>query len=477
MTVAFFIRAYPHLFLIPQWSPEEEYNFMIVNELCIKGSTNYLGAYPVFGHLIIWLVNFLTGINSAFISQYFNPFFSALTIIPLFLFVQKISSRQTAFLASVFWAFSEAVFYRSAIFSSTETFAFFLAMFALYFYVKKQYVPTIILMCFAFYTHLLPAFMIFLTIFLHQFIIRSRKIKFLSIAILTGVVLFLFSPLNPHQRIVSVLNPSVLFNHFSLSNVFVYSMQDLVMGLTIFLGIILLGLITIISLIKYRVQNKLVFSMLIISICTFIFSWIVYSPNIFAPPRLTFYFVIPFSFYASLFIINFSIRRKTLLKILKCSVVVFVLVAMVISSICGAQTMLFYQNSVTNNEYLALHELQELGLLNINPSYWWSDYPVRISITSIVVITNSSIPITTTVNETSVINNSTRLADQNGTLNPDTIFKYVFFSERMEKESFFTVFTNNRTQQIRVPLHDVWANSSMWQLIYYNHGVKVYEKT
>jgi hypothetical protein len=437
------------------------------------GKTNQIGLYPILEHATIFVIYKITNLNSILISQYFNALFSALTVIPIFLLIKKFSNTQIAFLSSIFWAFSEAVFYRSAIFSSTETFAFFLAIFALYFYSKKQYLPTVVLISLSFYTHLLPAFFLVLTIFLHQFFIRSKKAKILITIPLFSIIIFLLSPLNPHQRLVSVLNPATLLTHFNLSNLFVYSLTDLAFGIIIFLGIILLSLLTLISLVKYKTQNKIIFSMLVIAISVFIFSWIVYSPNLFAPPRLTFYFVIPLSFYTAVFITKFNFKTKVP-KLWKHFLVLFILISMICSSIFGSQTMLFYQNSVTKNEYLALNDLNNLGLFNIDPSYWWSDYPIRISISAITLIMYSNISITTTVDETSVINNSIQLANQNDTLKSDTIFKYIFFSERMEKESFFTVFTNNRTTQIREPLNDIWSNSTMWELIYSNYGVKVY---
>jgi asparagine N-glycosylation enzyme membrane subunit Stt3 len=470
--IAFFIRASPHLFFIPQWSPEEEYNYLIVKELISIGSTFQIGSYPIFGHLIVFGIYTISGnsISPVVISQYINPVFGALTVIPLFFLIKKLSNEKTALLASIFWTFSETVFYRTSTFSSTEAIAFFLTISALYLYTRKKYVPASILIGLAFYTHLLPAVFAVLIIFTHQFYIRSIKIKVLSIISISAMALFLLSPFNPHQRLASVIEPTVLITHFNPSNIFLYSFSDILIGLSVFLGTVALGLLTIISLVKYKIQNKLVFSMLIVAFLVFVFSWIVYSPNIFAPPRLTFYFIIPLSFFASVLIVKSY--QPTFIKY---GVVALIVSLMLCSSIVGLRSMIWVQNSATNDEYSALDDLQNLGLLNINPSRWWSDYPIRISITSRASLTNPDMSINSAVNETDVINSSAQLADQNATLNQNTLFKYVFFSERMKKESFFTVYTDNRTAQIREPLHDIWSNSSIWHLIYYNYGVKVYE--
>lgn len=476
VVIGFFVRAVPHLFFIPMWSPEEEYNYQIVNQLYTLGQTTQLGTYPVLGHLTVYALHLVTQINPVLISQYFNPMFGALTLIPLFLLVRKISNEKVALVSSIFWAFSEAVFYRSAIFSSTEMFAFFITTCILYLYVNKKYVPAILLIPLVFYTHLLPAFFISLVIFLHQFIIRSKKIKLLMTVPFASVIIFLLSPLNPHQRMLSVIDPAVLLSHFSVSNVSIYSLNDLSFGITIFLGTLILGALTVVSLIKYKTQNTFIFTMLLAATLLFIFSWIVYSPSVFAPPRLTFYFIVPFIFYASLLITKFNISGIRMPYIWTYAVIGSIVLMMVMSSVCGAQTMLFYQNSVTKEEYKALDDLIALNVFTINPGYWWSDYPVRISITAITTITSPNISPTLAVNESRNINSSMQLADQNATLNPDTIYRYVFFSERMEQESFFTVFTYNRTLQVRQPLHDVWVNSTMWTLIYQDHGVTVYER-
>jgi hypothetical protein len=467
--LGFTYRAYPHLFLIPQWSPEEEYNFMTINDLITTGTTHQAGFYPIIEHLTIYGVyTFFDGHFSAItISQYFNPLLGALSAIPIFLLIKKFSNTKIALLSSLFWTFSEASFYRTAIFSSTESLSFFFAIFTLYFYHEKKYIPTIILLGLTFYTHLLPGFFIILTIFIYQFITRNIKIKILSIAIFLGVVLFLFSPLNPQQRLISTLNPVTLLSHFNLSNIFLYSGQDLILGITIFLGTIVLGILTLISFKKYKTQNTFIFSMLIASILLFVFSWITYSPQLFAPPRLTLYFIIPLSFYAGILLIKL---RKSFIFIS----ILLITIIMVSSTFPGLQPMLLYQNSVTTNEYKALGDLQQQGYMNVNPYYWWSDYPIRIALTARSPLGFGP---TIEINETQIKNISLEMFNETMALDLSTSFKYIFFSERMEQESFFLIYTENRTQQIRKPISDIWQNSTIWQLIYHNYGVKVYGRT
>lgn len=461
------------MFLIPQWSPEEEYNYMTVNELITQGATKQVGFYPILEHLTIVSAYHIFGglLSPIMISQYFNPLFGALTIIPIFLFIRQISSTKTALLTSVFWAFSEASFYRTAIFSSSEIFAFFFAVLALYFYSRKKYLSTAAMTGLAFYTHLLPGFFLVFAIFIHQFITQKLKVKIISIAVLTGVVLFLLSPLSPHQRISSVLNPLTILSHFNVSNIFLYSIDELISGVTFFAGLAILGILALASVVMHKKQNLVIFSTLIAAFAVFVFSWVVYSPNIFAPPRLTFYFILPLAFYASVLLVKWRASSSYKMHFIADYIVIFIIITSLFAASAGTHTMLMSQNSPAREEYIALDELDSQGYFDINPYYWWSDYSIRIAITA-----RSSFGFgpTTGVNETQLKLVSANLADQNATLDSDTPFKYIYFSERMEAASFFQIYTSNRTQQIRVSLHDVWTNSSIWQLIYHNHGVKVY---
>ena len=472
------------MFLVYRWMPcEEEYNYMTVYDLVMTGSPRQTQFYPILTHYAVYGIWTIIRINPITISQYFNPVIGALTIIPIYLLSKQFFNKKQSLLVCLFWTFSEASFYRTSYFGSTETLGFFLAISGLYLYRRKKYLFSSLFIFSSLMSHLLPAFFVVAVIFLHQIFTGTKKQKLISLFTVLGVILFINSPFSPHQRLLSVINPSVIFSQIDKTNIGLYSLTDIGLGISIFSGIFILGIFTFWTLITKGIQNKFIFSMLLTAIGLFVFSWISYSPFIFAPPRLTFYFVLPFSYY---FIKLFANKRDRIVKTL---IIFLICVSMVMSSVKGLETVLWIDDSLTASEYKVLDELQKTGQI-INVVDWWGDYGVKVALSvrqpytitwEVKVEQTINIPsVSLTQNMSEEDFGQTIIEDDmNKTMATKTKYKYIFLSERMERNGFFVVWGGvggKRSLLVHKPVADVWKNSTMWELKYDKYGVKIYEK-
>jgi len=468
----FLIHLIPR-FLVANWFVEEEFVYMIVESL-MGNNPEYAGFYPSLTQRMVVGFSFFGFINPEIIAKIINPLFATLTLIPIYFLVKNSLTKNQTYTVLLFWAFSEAVFYRTAHFSSTEAVSFFFAILALALYqqTKIKYGFGLVLGCLglSLWSHVLPAVIIAGTIFIHKFLFSGLKGKIIGLCLIIGVGLILFSSFSPHLRVIDVGNPITMLSNLSISNLFLYSITELFFGIKIFSGLLILLLLSIPMLILKPKNHKILLSLLIVSILIFIFSWIAYSPQIFAPPRLTLYFVIPLSYYATLTIWKiYKTNKKSLF------IVGLIVTTMLISIFSGLQPMLWIDNAMTKYEYQALQDNKDI----ITDVYdWWCDYPVRIAITRITLSNIKHAP----TNETKAIIDSEIFRNYSATVTPNNAnivisFKYVFYSERMSKEGLFIMYYGEgRSKQIREPIPNIWETSPFWKLVYNNTEVKIYER-
>ena len=430
---AFLYRAFPH-FIVYRWLPcEEEYNYLTVEELLETGTTHLIGFYPLLTHYLIYILVLLTHIDPVILCQYFNPFIGALSIIPLYFIAKQFFSTKQSLIICMIWSFSEASFYRTAYFGTTEPFAFMLCLISQYFYIKKRYVPSIIFLAVSFYSHLLPGFHTVIVYGIDLLMKGTKKQKISILFLLTILILFFFSPLNPHQRAIEAIK-------FVKLNPFIYNLNDIMLGLNVFSGLMVLFIFSILSFFKQRTHSFWC-SSLHASILFFAGSWLTYNPYFYGAPRMTFYFVVPLSFFAIHTIKNHHV------------IIIGIILSSLLATLNGLQPMLWIGDAMTENEYKALDDLEKLNV-NFTSSLWFTDYPVNIA------ITRKGKTIQTI-----------QLSKRN-----ETVIKYVFLSERNMRNGLFIERKSSRNLIVHKPIQDIWKNSSDWILIYNKYGVKIYER-
>ena len=453
--VGFFYRAYPHLVLVPRWIIEEEYNFVIVKDLIRFGETLYPNSYPILEHLLIYNIYKITNLSPIILSQYANPFLGALTIVPLYFLLKRYLTTRQTLCGCLFWTLSEAAFYRASSFGSTEVLGFLLSLSVLTLYVYKRYVWVLILFPIALYSHLLPSIFIFGVMALDLFMKSSKKQKVVVIFSGVSILLFLASPLNPHGRILHTLNFSTIVLNFDVMNIFLYSLPELISGVFIFGGFVCLVLVTFAVFTRKQMNNNVMNVFLFLAAGLFFWSWIDYSPGVFAPPRLTFYFLVPLIYYSVKFVTESVATHAQF-------IVCVIGLIMVGSAVVGTPTMLFIDDCVTKEEY---EFLDKLPVTVETVDEWWTDYPLRVSLESRYEGVQVEI-----FNEL-----STRDYTNPFVTMTESQFKYVLITPRMERSSLFFVYPK-RTVQIRKPIADIWANSSLWKLLVEENGIKLYKR-
>ncbi len=478
MGLSFIYHMIPR-FLVYRWIHAEEISiFLTVDNLVKYGKVIQEGFYPVMQQQIIYFVNQITGFDHVFLCQIFNPLIIALTIIPIYFFTKEHVSNNQTLSVCLLWSCSEALFYRSAHFGTTEILSIFFMVFVFYLYVKKYYVPMIGLIVLMPYAHLLPFVYTVAVLGIHRFLTGTKTEKILATGFCVSALGFIYSPFFTHNRISALLNPVTLISKFKLSNIFIYNFTDLLGGLKLFSGIIILMGYSIHYFKKNSVESDsfslLLFTMTLVTCGLVGYSWIAYSPHLFAPPRLLAYFVLPLSIY---FVKTVSTEKLGKITFLVC-------LLMIISGLSSMNRMLYLDTALTEDEWKAVEDLEEMGIIT-DLSKWWTDYTVNTALSSKIdrnMIWNVTANFTKINLRTKIRSNfySTSMNKNNGVDDNGTNIVYpyhfVFLSERMKSNAFFIEQSDQRSIHIRTPIIDVWGDNPDWILIYEKHGVLVYKR-
>lgn len=487
-------RAYPHLFLIPRWITEEDVFSYTIFELIRTGTTIRIGYQAIVEQYLIYFVYLVTHTNPTIMIQYINPLIGGLTAIPVYYCMKQILTKKEAIIATTIWTFSENVIYRSSTFNSTETFGFFLAMIALYMYLNikdkeqrnhkiKFFCGFLVFIIISIFSHLLPATFILGVISLDMFLRGNKKNKILVLLFMCSVIIFLYSPLNPNQTMMYSIRPDFLLSQFSWSNISsLYSISDLIFGVSIFFGSVVLIFLSLPEILSFKYKNQFMYIYLFGCLVLFVASWLVYSNYLIAPTRVVLYFIIPFSYFTSIFISKFKNKISVIC-------VFIIVITTILTSLNGVNTMLFIDKSLTLDEYTFL---EKSVCVQTATSFgdWWTDTIFResllISLNNTVSVRPSSLP-----NISNIVDTTKLRANVNTTLSTTTtttytngttitkivppIFKYILLSPRMEKSAFFLVNTKYRTIQINEPVVDIWKDLPDWKLVEEYKNIKIYK--
>lgn len=477
-----FYRSYPHLYLIPRWIIEEEVFAYSILELIRTGTTLRIGYQPVLEQYLIYFIYLVTHINPTTLSQYANPVIGALTVVPVYYVLRKISTQREALVASALWTFNENMIYRSSTFNSTEALGLFFGLIALYTYLNyfglKKYILFLIFIILSVFTHVLPATFIIGVVSLDMFFKGNMRNKILTAISISLFVIFLYSPLNPNAVMMHSINPIVMLSQFNLSNIFLYSLSDLLLGVSVFLGSVILVILSFISIILYK-HNKLMVIYLFGCVSLFVVSWMVYSSYLIGPTRTIIYFILPLSYFSSILICKLKTKTTFILTVI-------LILTMSLTSLNGTTTILYVNNTMTIDEYEFL-ENSEIIKNTYNFGEWWTDMPLKSSL--LLFSSNlkpTILPDTFHVNDNKniVVNLNSTISTTITTTNIDgtvvitkvpPIYKYIIFSPRMEKSAFFFINTKYRTIQIKQPLVDIWKDMTDWKLIEEYKNIKLYK--
>ena len=430
-------RLYPRM-LVPRIFPSGEYiNIVYVLWLVRSGGIPFDAFHnPHLGFFLVYFISLFIKIEVHQIMFTINPILSGLTVIPFFFFASKIlNNKRQALIASIFFTFSETVFYRTCHYGSNEALGLFLMFtyLAVYLQVTRlryKLLSISILMTIPF-AHVLPFIfgVVFTTL---DLFLKKRKV--IVICLIITSIICIFNPIfPPHRFVASVFTGSL--SSISLEKIFLYNFSDVVNNIPFFMGLVCMFLL---SLFSYKKSSKLEKGTFLIVLFAVPLSLLLYSAMSMGPTRLLIYISIP------LFTMTARILDKR-----KC-VVIIIVSLMIMSPLIGGVNHIFWlSDSITQDEIDAIEILGSQGFFDSKKAtYWYGDLPVKQYLNT---YWNSSL-----------------------VYNPTPYYTHIFLSERMEKQGFFLEpnYEGGRSIEIRGPVKDVWqTNETGWEDWYHDHGV------
>lgn len=432
-------KLYPRMLVAAMFPSDEYINIGYVLYL-VKHAGNPFDAFhnPHLGYFLVYFISLITKIEVHQIMFSINPIIAGLTVVPFFLFASKIlNNKKQALIASVFFTFSETMFYRTCHYGSNEALGLFLMFTYLAMYLnftnirrKLLSIPILILIPFA---HLLP--FIFAIVFTTlDLFLKKRKIVVLGLIIAS--VLFIFNPIfPPHRFVASVFSGNL--STISLEKIFLFSFSEIIRVVPFFMG---LTAMLVLCLFSYKKSSKLEKSLLLLMLFSIPLSLLLYSTRMVGPTRLLLYVSIP------LFIMTARILDKK-----KCVVILITFLMVMSPLIGGINRFTWVSDSITQNEIEAIEFLSSQGFFDSKKAtYWYGDLPVR--------------QYFSTYCGSNIVYNPT----------PIGYYSHIFLSERMEKQGFFLEpnYEGGRSIEIRRPIIDIWArNETGWKDWYYEQGM------
>ncbi len=440
------LKIYPRL-TVAALFPSDEYNMIHYVKWIINndGSTTNLLSLPHLEFYLIYFIHKITGIDGVQISYYINPIISGISVYAFYYMLSILMDEQKAILGTTLYAFNDSVFYRAAHFGSSEILGllFLFLFFGLYY--RKQYLRAVFILPLIAYSHILPLLFAIGTICIQM--LRKKATWVYAVILGCGGILFLISPISSHKNQTSTFLIKA-FKSFSLSNVFVYSINELLRYALYYSGTVFLGLITLFYFKRWKTPMK---EMGYTALFGLLASFLIYSSNITGPTRLIVYIAISF--------ICVGVEH------LKKKHFMFLLSLMILTPYLGGiDNLMWVKDSITTEEIAALDWADEQGyierrFLYVDPltgtTYHKNDWYLDESTLQYAQLMYSSYNI------------------------HETNFTYVLSSPRTRKQSFFLVRYNDgtRSEEIRKPVPDIWDNNtSQWEIIYDFNEVKIYRR-
>jgi len=461
--LGFFYRAYLHLFVETGWIPcDEIINWITVRNLVTTGQPVNLSYYPHGMHFLIygiWLL--IPKTNPETLCMFFNPLIGALTIPIFFYLMKQFVDTRNALFSSLIFTFSEAYFYRSASFGSSEPLGILLMLGAFCFLVKRRYVLCGVCMVLTYEVHLLPFFFGFAvlgTLLLIQH--RSKKsLLILIIATVTTIGLF-YTNLFPYQRQLSFISPLIMIDRVNVQNLEVFSLNELLTYGLAFSGSLLTFFL---GLGGFRRAHTFAKVWLIIAVLMTFILLITYNALTLGPYRMVVYISM-----GAIFLYSF-------LKIPhKLTFTGIILIFMVLSpTLFNGNNLIFRVNdSVTNEEIKAIEwATMNDNITNVNlvaTDYSVIEYWLLYISPKSVINPEFNYELFRTI-----VNARKDYLEGNSS---SIEFQFVFLSKRIEEQALFEEWRGIRTYQYHKPILDRWFNDPEWEQIYNKDGVKIYRR-
>lgn len=455
-------RMYPR-FLIPSILPTDEYNMLnivarLVNcgNLCRPFHNSYLEVY------LIYAIHLLLKIDVWKTALFINPIIGGLSVFAFYFFVSGVLDRERSLLASVLFTFSEAHFYRTCNFGSTEALGLFLMFIFFGLYFRHRFTLASLFLLIIPFAHTLPFVFSVSIVLVHLLLRRGSQTSILVISMLL-VIMFIVTLTGLLPAAMSRML-TLLVSNFSLSDTFMYSVPEVLVYLPCFSGVVVMSVMV---LLKFKEWNEICKIFFFVSVVGMIVSLLCYG--IVSPVRFLVYITIPL-----IFVVSEHVKDRKFFALL--------VVVMVASPLVdGLDRIVLVPDSITAVEIEAVEWIMNEGYFTGKgkPGYnytrygtWFFDSTVHYYVCWYGGVNRMSYE--------TFLNYKDRNASWEFQLGQAYQPCYVFLSERMKKGAFIVDWWENGTRirrsvVKRVPIEDIWKDDLNFREIYNKNGVVIYE--
>ncbi len=468
-------KAYPHMSIFGLMASDEYSSWALLEHLFRYDEPVEYLIVPYLEFFLAYAVHLVTGLGSITIAKFINPVIGGLCVLAFYYLAVGFMTQREALLSSLLFTFSEPFLYRSCYFGSTEILGFLFMFIFLGLYIRKKHLWMITTMALMGYSHILPVIFSMTVVFLDT-VLTKKKHKWAGIFFIL-VIIVIGSPISPHRKLVFNFYRVVTERGWSiltLSNLFMYNLEELILiGLLGYLGFVALFIITIP---KFRQWTGFERVILGVGIAAFLGSFVLYDTAIIGPRRFIIYITIPL-----LLVVPRIVNRKLLLPML--------IVPMIISPLIGGlDNFVFHGDSLTSEEIEAMQWLEDNGYWLTRGVEWFGDWSVSQYIEShIYVNVERTYDPKGPLNVADVLLRERTMKEyvnETGSQNTTTFqsigsWDYAFISDRMRRRGLFIVphfFGGRRPTIVRMPVVDIWEDSSEFKIVYDKNGVTIYER-
>lgn len=457
-------RAFPHMFLAPHMFPADEQNVLgRMMWLVEHGRAHDPFTIPYLEFYLVYAVQLILKIDVIRLSFLANPVIGGMSVLAFYFFVSGMLSKKESLWATLLFTFSETHFYRTCHFSSTEALGLFFMLMFFGFYVRKRKGSALLLLSIILFAHTLPfIFSVFVVAFHILLGNDNRRVGLMAI-VLMGLAVMV--PLVIHTAQTTWVLSGIV-SSFSVSNIFVYGVSELLEFLPIYFGVVIMS---VVGLLRSTRWNEMIRALYVVSVVAAVVSLLGYNSGVIAPTRLLVYITIP----SICVVVTENKDRRFLI----------VLVVIMIASplVGGLNKVLWVADSITVEEMEAVDWILEegyfkreddVGFNHTRYGTWFFD--------------TTMYHYTCLYGKKAWMNYEVFLnyKDQNASWEwcPGQAYQpdYVLLSERMETRGFFldrgdsgSRFTRSKVNH--VPIEDIWRDDPNWREIYNHKHVIIYE--
>ena len=472
---AFFIRAIPHLFIIPYVGIGEGYMFIFAERLS-RGLYFSLNQYPHTAILGVVVLHKLTRLPIITCGSFWSPLMSGLSAVVMYFVLRDLMGVKKPFLPTLLFVCLDSHIYRSTLFTSAAeaTGILFLLIFVWVYSTKSKF-SSVFLLPVLLWTHLIPFGIAIIFIFSDVVNNINQKGKIYAIIGVGIISIVAFLIFNPYGLFFGHIQFATDF--FSADILSKINVEDVFLLFSTFLGtIIMFGMCLVLS---ERRGPVLVPSVLVALLGVLSLFW--YSTMV-SPFRVIVY-------AGMLGVMGYSKIAET--RDINPRFTILLLILMLAQVSCfGWRNHNRVFDVVTHDEYDMIKWLK-----GSDPKVWYGHIYWDNSGDDLLVLLLIPIKVNPGIDENILpnkwlytpelvdstegnVDNNTEGYVVNTTTGGYPRFKYVIYSDRFANRALFRfIERGNRIIYGRYPIADTWANDPNWEVVYENPGGKIYKRS